>query len=124
MNVNCRSCRTSISRKRRGNHKQTTNMELKPLIPSVYCDTGIQKYMHTYRLQNRRFASLLSYWNAKGSTVPLAPFGKRAVEAATPRSDTPIRGTVISNQIPSLREKQTKLLAYQLVIVSKRNVYA
>ena len=124
MNLNCRSCRTSISRKRRGNHKQITNMELKPLISSVYCDTGIQKYMHTYRLQNRRFASLLSYWNAKGSTVPLVLLGKRAGGAATPRSGTPVRGIVINNQIPSLREKQTKLLAYQFVIVSKGKVYA
>jgi len=28
---------------------------------------------HIYKLQSRRFASLLLYWNTKGSTVPLHP---------------------------------------------------
>ena len=48
-------------------------MEVILLIPSIYCDTGTQIYIQTYRLQSRRFASLLSCWNAKSRTAPPPP---------------------------------------------------
>jgi len=49
-------------------------MKVQLLIPSVYCESVIQVYIHIYRLQSRIFA-LFSYWNAKGSILP-PPLGK------------------------------------------------
>jgi len=43
---------------------------------------GYATDIHTYRLQSRCFASLLLYWNAKGTTAPCPPWQKDRGEAA------------------------------------------
>ena len=42
MNLNCRSCRTSIPRKRRGNHKQTNKHALLGKY-KIMCGNGVTK---------------------------------------------------------------------------------
>ena len=46
-------------------------MEVKLLIPSVYCDKGIQRYIHTYRLRSMRFAC---YYLTEMQRAVLPPF--------------------------------------------------
>jgi len=47
------------------------------------CKSVLQIYIHTYKLQSRRFASLLSSWNAKGSAA-LLPSPRKKVKGQLP----------------------------------------
>ena len=55
MNLNCRSCRTSIPRKRRGNHKQTTTSRLAQSL-------SITLLVTTVSINQIRILMPLAYW--------------------------------------------------------------
>ena len=90
-------------------------MEVKLLLSSVYCDKGIQRYIHAYRLWSRRFASLLSYWNAKGSTTPLPPMEKGQERQLSSHSGT--SNQKLNHCLPILNGgDRTKGLPYAIIL--------
>ena len=65
MNLNCHSCRTSIPRKRRGNHKQTNNainvntiFTYKIRFNDKFCQAMAKQNSNAFRFLSKKFLNL------------------------------------------------------------------